>query len=286
MNSLSLERKAQILACLTEGMSIRATCRVTGAAKGTVIRLIREVGAACEDYQDRWLRDLTCTQIQCDELWTFCLQKNRRVPRDQRHILGKGNVWNYVAICRDCKLIPVWHAGRKSVTDTRTFIADLRSRLTAKIQLSTDAMNAYETAVVRSFTAAEADYGQIDKDYSSPIGQNKSPDTRYSPGHLVSVTKRTIMGDPDEDMICTSHVERVNLTIRMQNRRFTRLTNGFSKRILMHRCSLAITFFHYNFIRKHQSLGGKTPAMAAGITNHVWTLRDMLFAADQCASAA
>ncbi len=200
---------------------------------------------------------------------------------DRKGQLGYGDVWNYVAICRDCKLIPVWHVGKKSVTDTRTFIADLRSRLVSKVQLSTDAMNAYETAVVRSFRESEIDYGQIDKDYSSPRGMNSSPDTRYSPARLVSVRKRVVLGDPDEKMICTSHIERANLTIRMQNRRFTRLTNGFSKRILMHRCSLAITFFHYNFIRKHQSLGGKTPAMAAGITDHIWTLRDMLFAADQ-----
>lgn len=286
MNNLSVGEKSRILGCLTEGMSIRATCRVTGHVKGTVARLIREVGAGCDAYQRRWLRDLTCKQIQCDEIWSFCYSKSRNVPIEHRGEFGYGSVWNFVALCRDCKLIPVWHVDFRTVDAARIFIRDLRSRIVTKIQLSTDALAAYEAGVVSSFREPEIHYGTIDKDFSSPRDQNKSPDTRYSPGKLRACVRRSVIGNPDPKMICTSHIERANLTIRMQNRRFTRLTNGFSKRIEMHRNALAITFFHYNFIRKHQSLGGKTPAMAAGITDHVFSLRDLLFAADQLQVAA
>lgn len=286
MNTLPPDAKVRILSCLVEGMSVRAASRTTGAAKGTILRLIREVGAACEQYQREWLRGLTCEDIQCDEIWSFCYAKAKNVPAtmDRDDV---GSVWNFVAICRNCKLIPVWLVGNRGIANTRAFMADLKSRLDGrKIQLSTDAMEQYIGGVVHSFNKSEVDYGMIDKEYGAPKNQNARPDTRYSPARLRAVTKRVVIGTPDESRICTSHVERANLTIRMQNRRFTRLTNAHSKRLEMHCYALAITFFHYNFIRKHQSLGGKTPAMAAGITGHAFTVRDMLFVADQYRDAA
>jgi len=191
MNTLSVAAKCQILGCLCEGMSVRATCRATGHVKGTVLRLIREVGAACEEFQRRWLRDLACANIQCDEIWSFCYAKARNVPAPMVDRDDVGSIWNFVAICRDCKLIPVWLVGNRGIANTRAFMADLKSRLDGrKIQLSTDAMEQYIGGVVRSFDASEVDYGMIDKDFSSPRNQNKSPDTRYSPGKLRAATKR------------------------------------------------------------------------------------------------
>lgn len=284
MSNLSLEKKSQILACLTDGMSIRATVRVTGAAKNTVRDLIREVGPACEEFQRHWFRDLTCADIQCDEIWAFvgCKQKNMT---DERRGGDWGNVWTFTAFCRTCKLLPVWRVGGRDLETTKGFMLDLASRMATKFQLSTDAFETYISGVVAAFTKADIDYAMIDKNYASSSG-SRTADARYSPGRLVSVKKRVVIGEPDDAKICTSHVERSNLNIRMMNRRFTRLTNAFSRRVEMHRYSIALTFFAYNFIRKHSSLGGKTPAMAAGIAAHPFTVRDMLFASDQQSAAA
>lgn len=285
MNKLSVEQKCRILNCLIEGMSIRSTVRATGAAKNTVRDLIREVGPACEAVQRAWFRDLTCTRIEADEIWSFCGMKQKNVPDEQRNRGEVGNVWTFVAICPECKLIPTWRVGNRDLDMANALLGDLKAIMAGKFQLSTDALETYTSAVVNHFKAAEIDYGTIDKDYRS-TSDEKRADRRYSPGALVSVKKRAVIGEPDEAKICTSYVERANLSIRMTNRRFTRLTNAFSKRIEMHRYSIAMTFFAYNLIKKHGSLKGKTPAMAAGITDHAFTVRDMLFAAHQAQRAA
>jgi IS1 family transposase len=285
MNTLSVEQQVRVLNCLVEGNSIRSTVRITGAAKNTVRDLIREVGPACEAFQRAWFRDLTCKRIEADEIWSFCGMKQKNVPSEQRNKGEIGNVWTFVAICPDCKLIPAWRVGNRNLATANKLMADLAGGMRGKFQLSTDAFESYTSAVVSNFPASMIDYGTIDKEYRSTSDERK-PDRRYSPGTLVSVEKRTVIGDPDEDRICTSIIERANLSIRMTNRRYTRLTNAFSKRVEMHRYSIAMTFFAYNFIKKHGSLKGKTPAMAAGITDHAFTVRDMLFTADQVRVAA
>jgi IS1 family transposase len=285
VNALSVSQKVRVLSCLIEGNSIRSTVRITGAAKNTVRDLIREVGPACEAFQRACLRDLTCKRIEADEIWSFCGMKQKRVPAEQKNNGEVGNVWTFTAICPDCKLIPTWRVGNRNLETANLLLADLAGAMRGKFQLSTDAFESYRSAVVNNFRATEIDYGTIDKDYKSTSDESKA-DRRYSPGTLVSVTKKSVIGDPDEQKICTSIVERANLSIRMTNRRYTRLTNAFSKRVEMHRHSIAMTFFAYNFIKKHGSLKGKTPAMAAGITDHAFTVRDMLFAADTLLRAA
>jgi IS1 family transposase len=285
VNTLSIEQQCRILNCLIEGMSIRSTVRITGAAKNTIRDLIRQVGPACEEFQRTYFRDLTCSRIEADEVWSFCGMKQKNVPESMKNRGDVGNVWTFVAICPECKLIPTWQIGARDLNNANALLADIRSIMRHKIQLSTDALETYTSAVVNNFHADEIDYGLIEKNYRS-TSDEKRADKRYSPGALVSVTKRVVIGEPDEAKICTSYVERSNLSIRMTNRRFTRLTNAFSKRIEMHRFSIAMTFFAYNLIKKHGSLKGKTPAMAAGITDHAFTVRDMLFAADTIRVAA
>ncbi|HKR66649.1 MAG TPA: IS1 family transposase [Thermoanaerobaculia bacterium] len=285
MNTLSVEQKVRVLNCLIEGNSIRSTVRITGAAKNTVRDLIREVGPACEAFQRAYFRDLTCKQVEADEVWSFCGMKQKRVPAEMRDKGEVGNIWTFTAICPDCKLIAAWRVGPRDLATANLIMADLALAMRGKFQLSTDAYESYTAAVVNNFRAALIDYGTITKEYRS-TSDEKRADRRYSPGRLVSVKKRAIIGDPDEEKICTSIVERMNLSIRMTNRRYTRLTNAFSKRVEMHRHSIAMTFFAYNFIKKHGSLKGKTPAMAAGITDHAFTVRDMLFAADTLSKSA
>lgn len=290
MNTLSLERKTQILGCLAEGMSIRATCRVTAAAKGTVTRLIREVGSACERFHDAHVRYLPTLKVQCDEVWSFVAMKEKNVPQELRDVTGVGSVWTWTALDADSKLMISWAVGDRDQRAANAVMTDLKSRLAMRVQITTDGFSCYLPAIMKAFRYGEADYAELVKVYGSsgsqPKSSPKSAESRYSPGRLLTTEKHYRIGFPITKDVSTSYVERSNLTIRMQNRRFTRLTNGFSKHVEMHRYALAITFFHYNFIRKHQSLKGKTPAMAAGITDHVWTLRDMLFAADifRCAA--
>lgn len=284
MNTLSVEQKVRVLNCLIEGNSIRSTVRITGAAKNTVRDLIRQVGPACEAVQRTWFRDLTCARMEADEIWSFCGMKQRNVSDDERNKGEVGNVWTFVAICPECKLIPAWRVGHRDLTNATALMADLKAAMSGKFQLSTDGYESYTSAVVSNFKVNEIDFAMIVKDYRT-TSEDRTADRRYSPGALVSVKKRAVIGNPEEDKICTSIIERANLSIRMTNRRFTRLTNAFSKRVEMHRYSIAMTFFAYNLIKKHGSLKGKTPAMAAGITDHAFSVRDMLFAADTAVAA-
>lgn len=280
MNKLSDEKRAQILTALIEGNSIAATCRMTGAAKMTVLSLIREVGAACLRFHDAQVRHLsTVERVQCDEVWSFCYSKQKNVPEQFRGRSGYGSVWTWTAIDADSKLMISWMVSDRNQEAADALIRDLKKRTFWRVQISTDGLPEYFNAILKHYRYGEADHGEIIKTYaSSKVVPGTSPKSagRYSPGRLMKVEKRIAFGQPLDKHISTSFMERWNLTLRMQNRRFTRLTNGFSKKLENHCFMLAITMVFYNFCRKHRSLQGRTPAMAAGITKYVWTASDLL----------
>jgi IS1 family transposase len=284
MNRLSTERRRQILAALVEGTSIRATCRLTGSAKGTVIRLLEELGDVCMAFHDETMREIPAKQVQCDELWSFVGAKQRNV-KPERKAERIGDAWTYVAIDSDTKLVINWFVGRKDGYSANRFMVDLADRLAGRCQLTTDGRHTYPEAVERAFGWAGCDYAQLVKLFGPSY--DSSPDSRYSPPKCNGTVKEWVMGKPQAEMVSTSHIERQNLTVRMQNRRFTRLTNAFSKSFDNHVRSLAIHFVWYNFVRVHKTLtkraGGihTTPAMAAGLTSRVWKLEDVLALLDR-----
>lgn len=278
MNRLSNSDRCRVLACLVEGNSIRATVRITGIAKKTVSRLAVELGEACERFADKTFRNLPCQQIQCDEIWSFVYAKEKNVPA---HKVGEaGDVWTWVAIDPITKLIPAWFVGDRTASSAYRFMRNLEPRLANRVQLSTDGHHAYLTAVKAAFLARPIDYGMLVKIYGDSA-------QGYSPAECVGARRETIIGLPKIENICTSHAERQNLTMRMSMRRFTRLTNGFSKKIDNHRLAIAVHFVHYNFCRVHQTLR-ITPAMAAGLTDRVWELSELisLLEADELRLAA
>lgn len=270
MNKLDKKKQAQIIAALVEGNSIRATCRMTGAAKGTVLKLLADVGRVCSEYQDKTLRDLPCKRIECDEIWSFCYSKEKNVPDDKRGEFGYGDVWTFTAICADTKLVPSWWIGRRDADNATTFMTDLADRMKSRVQLTTDGHRMYLEAVENAF-GSEIDFSQIIKLYGVPMGN----ETRYSPVECIGTQKHVVQGNPDLKKTSTSYVERQNLTMRMSMRRFTRLTNAFSKKLENLGHAVALHFMYYNFCRIHQSLR-ITPAMAAGVTDHVWELEDIV----------
>ncbi len=270
MNRLSIKERAAIVAALVEGNGIRATCRLTGAAKGTVLKLLADLGTACADYQDAGLRGLPCKRVQIDEIWAFCYAKEKNVPEDKRGVFGYGDVWTFVAICRDTKLVPCWMlTAIRDRAEAVEFLKDLRRRVSGRVQISSDGHGMYADAVEAVFGEL-VDYGQIVKEYGTD-----ATETRYSPAKCLSVKRQKVLGDPDMRAVSTSHVERQNLTMRMGMRRFTRLTNGFSKKLANLEAAVALHFLWYNFGRPHASLGGKTPAQAAGIDRYRWTAEDV-----------
>ncbi|MCA1571675.1 MAG: IS1 family transposase [Chloroflexi bacterium] len=282
MNRLSTEKRAQIIASLVEGNSIRATVRMTGAAKNTVTKLLVDLGAACEQYQAAELVDLPCRTIQCDEIWAFCYSKQKNVPEQHRGTYGYGDVWTWTAICADTKLVPSWLVGERTVDDAWTFLSDLQGRLAERVQISSDGLKIYIQAVDLAF-GPEVDFAQIHKLYGPAEGTTHQ-ERKYSPNVCTGIEKKIITGDPDPAEISTSYVERQNLTMRMGMRRFTRLTNGFSKKVENLTHAVSLHYMHYNFARVHQSLTithedgtrtKQTPAMAAGVADHVWTLREI-----------
>ena len=257
MNKLSLDRRTQVVKALCEGNSIRATARLCGVAINTVVKLLTELGSACLDYQDETLRDLSCQRLQCNEIWSFIYSKAKNVPEGHKGEIGYGDVWTWTAIDADTKLVPCWRVGGREAREAYCFMKDLASRVSNRIQLTTDGHRAYLTVVEDAF-GKDVDYAMLVKIY----GAVSEPETRYSPAH-----------------ISTSYVERQNLTMRMSMRRFTRLTNAFSKKLENHMHALALYFMHYNFARPHKSLANpyhRTPAMAAGLTDHIWETAELL----------
>jgi IS1 family transposase len=281
MNRLSTERRAQIIGCLVEGNSIRATVRMTGAAKNTVTKLLVDLGKACAEYQDKEFRDLPCTVIECDEIWAYCYSKAKNVPDEHKDTFGYGDVWTWTALCADTKLVPSWLVGERTIDDGWTFMRDLKGRLaTPRPQISTDGHGSYWTSIGLTF-GREVDYAQIVKLYGTDPKDTRG---RYSPPICTGTKTKVLKGNPDPARISTSYVERQNLTMRMGMRRFTRLTDAFSKKVENLAHAVSLHYMHYSFARVHQSLtiteeSGKTikrtPAMAAGVTDHVWTLREI-----------
>lgn len=275
MNRLSTEERARIVSCLVEGNSIRATVRMTGASKNTVAKLLADLGAACSAYQDKVFRNLKLTRIQCDEIWSFvgCKQKNVETTEHMRKQWG--DVWTWTALDAQTKLVPCWFVGDRSAGSAYHFIHDLKDRLATRVQLTTDGHKAYLSAVEDAF-GADVDFAQLVKIYGNEVGPgSKAPEVRYSPAQCMGARKTVISGMPELQHVSTSHTERQNLTMRMSMRRFTRLTNGFSKKLENHEHALAIYFMYYNFARIHQTLR-VTPAMEAGISDHVWSLEEMV----------
>jgi IS1 family transposase len=275
MNRLDIKTRKQIVAALVEGNSIRATCRMTGAAKGTVLKLLADLGEACDEFQDRAIRGLRIERVQADEIWSFCYCKERTLTTAKAAPEGAGSAWTWTALDPDSKLMVTWFVGDRDAKSANRFMLDLASRVTGHIQLTTDGLHAYKWAVGLAFEDRAIDYAMLVKLYGG-VDDGKQPGGRYSPPVCTGVRRETITGSPDELDICTSHVERQNLTMRMSMRRFTRLTNGHSKKLENHSRAIALHFMHYNFCRKHMSLKGETPAMAAGLADHAWTLDEVI----------
>lgn len=272
MNKLSLERQIRVVSALVEGNSIRATVRMTGVAKNTVVKLLADLGQACAEYQDKTLRNLPCKRIQCDEIWAFVHCKAKNVKKAKAAPEGAGDAWTWTALDADTKLIVGWMIGPRDAGVAYEFMTDVAGRLTNRVQLTTDSHSAYLTAVEEGFGAG-VDYAQLVKIYNDTLGRGY--ERRYSPANFCGTKIKVVAGDPDPDHISTSFVERQNLTMRMSMRRFTRLTNAFSKKIENLGHAVALHFMYYNFCRIHQTLK-ITPAMAAGVTDTLWEIKDVL----------
>jgi IS1 family transposase len=274
MNRLPQAKRVQVVKALVEGNSIRATVRMTGVAKNTVAKLLVELGEACSQYQDDALRGLTCRRVEADEIWAFCYAKEANVPAEHEGEFGYGDIWTWVALDADTKLVPSWLVGERDTPTAIDFMTDVRERIANRTQLTTDGLVCYLTAVDEAF-GADVDYGQLVKVY----GHNPDSERRYSPSRFITAEKRLVSGSPDAATVTTSHIERQNLTMRMGMRRFTRLTNGFSKKAENLAAAVSLHFMHYNFARAHKSLANpypRTPAMAAGVTDHVWSVEEIV----------
>ena len=274
MNTLKDSKKESVIAVLVEGNSIRSTERMTGVNRETIQRLLHRVGTGCAIITDETMRNLPCKSAELDEIWCY-------VGKKQRHVTSSdvpsqvGDFWIYVALDPDTKLIPAYLVGKRTTANTRAFVTDLAGRLANRIQISTDGLEQYVTATEEAFGVA-VDYAQIAKSYEAePIGNG-----RYGPPEVVSTSRKVIKGNPDYSKISTSHVERQNLSMRMQMRRFTRLNNGFRKTVDRLKAAVHLHFAHYNFCRRHSSLR-VTPAMEAGIVNEMWSISELLRVAER-----
>lgn len=277
MNKLNVTERARILTLLVEGNSINATCRITGVAKNTVLKLLAEAGEACAAYQDRVMHNLPSKKLQCDEIWAFCYSKQRSVATNKVRVHGAGDVYTWTAIDADTKLVPCWHVGTRAADSAKAFIDDLAPRLANRVQLTTDGHKAYLKAVDDAF-GANVDYAMLVKLYGAASGSSQQ-ERKYSPGECCGSIKGTVCGNPKDADVSTSYVERANLTMRMHMRRFTRLTNGFSKKLENHMHAVSLHFMFYNFCKIHKTLR-VTPAMEAGIDDHVWSMEEVVMMAD------
>lgn len=251
---------------------MRATSRLTGAAKKTVERMLIDGGEACADYMDKVMVNLPCKVLQVDEVWTFTKCKQANVPEHLKGVGGIGDTWTWIALASDSKLVPCFHVGKRDATDAYKFINDLAPRLASRVQLTSDGLKCYVEAVEGAF-GSEIDYAQLIKLYGNEHGP--VTEARYSPPVCIGARKKCISGQPETHLVSTSHIERQNLTVRMNARRFTRLTNAFSKKIENHKHQVALHFMHYNFCRIHQTLR-VTPAMEAKIADHVWDIEEIV----------
>lgn len=273
MNKLPLPKRVQILNCLVEGCSLRSTSRMAGVSINTVTKLLVDAGRACAWYQDEKLRNLPCTRFQLDEIWSFVGCKEKSVPEESKG-QGRGDVWTWTAIDDETKLIPCWLVGLRDLESATEFVNDLAERVTGRIQITTDGLKAYVKAIDGAF-GDEVDYAVLHKVYGMTTDMG-----RYSPPHCIGIEKKPVVGNPEERHVSTSYVERQNLTMRMRMRRFTRLTNAFSKKFENHGHAVALHFMHYNFIRRHASISC-TPAMKAKVTDRVWSMEDLVAIIDQ-----
>jgi IS1 family transposase len=268
MKRLNSDLRAKVLHTLMEGMSVRATSRLFGVSKTTILKLIEDAGQAAAWYQRRVLRNLDCMDIQTDEIWGFVGSKAANTPRHKQHV--QGDIWVWIATCRTTKLVPCWYVGRRDGHAARSFMHNLAGRVSGHIQISTDAFSAYPQAIDSAFP--HADYGQVVKVFGAVPDVLKG---RYSPPACIGARKVAVRGNPEPASISTSHSERNNLNVRMHSRRMTRLTNAFSKKVQNHAHAMALHFLYYNFVRVHQTLR-ITPAMAAGVTKRLWEMKDVV----------
>lgn len=276
MNRLSTEERAALIRALWEGNSLRATSRLTGAALNTVTRLLVAVGRACDDYQAEHLVGLPCKRVQCDEIWAYSYAKRTHVAKAKKAPADAGDVWTWVALCQDTKIVPTWYVGQRTPEAAQRFVADLAPRIAPHPQITTDGLPAYVQAVFRAF-GKNVDYAQLIKVYEAP---SREGEARYSPPVCVGAHSKTIIGAPNELWVSTSYVERSNLSMRMGMRRFTRLTNAFSKKVANLEAAVALYFMNYNYVRVHQTLK-TTPALAAGVSDHRWTADEIAALLDQ-----
>lgn len=272
-NILPFEKQVAVIGALAEGQSMRAIERLTGIHCDTICRLGVRVGNACEKIMDEQMKNLNCTTIQADEIWGFVGKKQKNLrPGDARR--GLGDVWTFVAIDAETRMVPAYRVGKRDSYTANCFVEDLAGRLNDRVQISTDGLAAYVEAIERGF-GANVDYGQIVKTYGA---SDIEAQRRYSPPQIVSIKRHVIAGNPVNDLISTSYIERQNLTMRMHMRRLTRLTNAFSKKLDNFKSAVSLHFAYYNFVRFHKTLR-MTPAMAGGVTDHVWTIADLVEAA-------
>jgi len=271
MNNSSLQKKVQIVNLLVEGMSMRATARVADVSINTVVKLLIDVGKACQNFHNETVHSLTTKRIQVDEIWSFVYAKEKNVPAEMRGI-GTGDVWTWVGIDADTKLVVSWYVGARDIISGDAIMQDIRSRVNHRIQLTTDGLHTYLEAVGNAF-GNQIDFAQLRKVYGAPEGVNS--ERRYSPAECTGSYVKRISGKPDPKHVSTSYVERQNLTMRMHMRRFTRLTNAFSKKLENHCYAIAIHYVYYNFVKIHSTLR-VTPAMEAGITKDLMSIEDMV----------